>query len=75
MLKSFAYTILGLNLPLLVWVGLFDVLLMLVSVLIVVLNKKGIHAIPLKVHFILGGIIVLISSFVAVCALSGYWNF
>lgn len=75
MLKSFAYTILGFKLPLLVWVGLFDVLLMWIAVFVVILNKKGIKILHPEFHYILGGIIVLISMFVAVCALSGYWNF
>ena len=75
MLKSFAYTLIAWKLPLIIWIGFVDIALMLIALLIAILNNRGVKCIIVSLHPVVGISILLLSMFIAVCAVSGYWNF
>ena len=54
------------------WTGIVTFTCLLLTVLIVILNKKGIHTIPITWHFIFGWICIILAAFHAFLGLSVY---
>jgi hypothetical protein len=52
------YPILGL--PVIFWLGLITLLLFIITATIAVLNRRGIHTIPIRWHFILARFAIIL---------------